>query len=230
MVRHSRIMLKPNWQGFLGCNESVKSGSVQHKVHLRQPLENKPSQGSLLDSLEQPLSELTSNTTSTSTPTSTLSLSPPSWVNNFRDVYAEDRHFAKHWFWDNFNWKEQRIWIGKFNQTNNLPDNDERIIEFLNRLVNDLNQHANLRSDVYIKFYFSRNVKTNEPEINYLLVSNHVQLPEEFMGTLVNITFERYQLTEEILNKDKDFKKLVNHYLNWSNFYVYYDLMGEMQY
>ena len=158
------------------------------------------------------------------------SLTPPSWVNNFRDVYNENRHFAKHWFWDNFNWETQSIWIGKFNKSNNLPDNNRQIADFLQRLVTDLNRDPKIKSQIYIKFYFSRNVKTNDPEINYLLICNGTELPQEFSGTLVDITFEKYQLTENILNKDKDFKRMLNHYLNWSNFYIYYNLMEELQY
>ena len=159
-----------------------------------------------------------------------LSLIPPSWVNNFRDVYDESRHFAKYWFWDNFDWKKQSIWIGKFNQTNNLPDNNQQINNFLLRLVDDLNRYPLIKSEIYIKFYFSRNIKTTQPEINYLLICNGPHLPEKFLGTLVDITFEKYQLTESIVNKDKDFKRLLNHYLNWSNFYIYYNLMEELQY
>ena len=159
-----------------------------------------------------------------------VSLTPPSWVNNFRDVYSESRHFAKHWFWDNFDWKNQSIWIGKFNKMNNLPDNNQQINNFLLRLVDDLNRYPQIKSEIYIKFYFSRDIKTTEPEINYLLICNGPHLPEQFLGTLVDITFERYQLTETIVNKDKDFKRLLNHYLNWSNFYIYYNLMEEMQY
>jgi hypothetical protein len=157
---------------------------------------------------------------------------PPdaSWVNNFRDIYNEDRHFAKHWFWDNFDWNQQSIWIGKFNKTNNLPDSNEQINDFLKRLVDDLNKHPHIRSEIYVKFYFSRNVKTHEPEINYLLICNGHKFPEEFSGTLVNITFEKYQLTESIINRDKAFKRLLNHYLNWSNFYIYYNLMEELHY
>lgn len=159
-----------------------------------------------------------------------LVLTPPTWVNNFRNVYSEDKHFAKHWFWDNFQWNKQSLWIGKFNKTNNLPDSDIQINDFLKRLIVDLNQKTELKSQMYIKFYFARNFKTKEPEINYLLICNQPKLPDIFLGTLVDITFERYQLTESIINRDSDFKKMINHYLNWSNFYIYYNLMEEMQY
>src|SRR5207253_10283427 len=79
-----------------------------------------------------------------------LSLVSPSWVNNFRDVYKEDRHFAKHWFWDNFHWDRQSMWIGKFNKTNNLPDNNQQINNFLKRLVNDLDKYSQIKSEIYI--------------------------------------------------------------------------------
>ncbi len=159
-----------------------------------------------------------------------LESSKPSWVNNFRDVYNEDKHFAKHWFWDNFNWNQQSIWIGKFNKSNNLPDDNDKINDFLKRLIDDLNKYTIIKSKLYVKFYFSRNVKTHEPEINYLLICNDLELPDEFSSTLVNITFEKYQLTANIIDKDKDFKRLLNHYINWSNFYIYYNLMEELQY
>lgn len=151
------------------------------------------------------------------------------WVDNFREIYNEDRHFAKHWFWDNFDWSTQSIWIGKFNQNNNLPSSDENITDFLQRIIRDFNQYNEIKSEIYIKFYFSRKVNTNEPEINYLLICNHHELPEFFSNTLVNVLFEKYPLTQNILNQDKDFKRLLNHYLNWSNFYIYYNLMGELQ-
>lgn len=155
---------------------------------------------------------------------------PASWVDNFRNVYSEDKHFAKHWFWDNFQWDKQSLWIGKFNKTNHLPDNDSQIIDFLKLLINNLNQKVGLQAQIYIKFYFARNFKTKDPEINYLLICNKSQLPNIFLGTLVDITFERYQLTESIINRDSDFKRMLNHYLNWSNFYIYYNLMEELQY
>ncbi len=220
MLRYSKIVLKPNQLG----NESVKD-SLQHvtsSVIIESPYQSSSLLGLKGTALKDQYGP------SESPPP--MSLASPSWVNNFRDVYNEDRHFAKHWFWDNFNWDQQSIWIGKFNKTNNLPDNNEQINDFLKRLVDDLNKYPSIRSEMYIKFYFSRNVKTHEPEINYLLICNGRNFPEEFSGTLVNITFERYQLTESILNKDKDFKRLLNHYLNWSNFYIYYNLMEELQY
>lgn len=236
MLRFSKITLKPSYRSMHHDNEPVQ-GSVQHTTSVKrsvnlgalscQSRQNEASQGEG-NSPQVNCMEKSGSVAPSSPPL--LSLSPPSWVNNFRDVYNEDRHFAKHWFWDNFDWDRQSLWIGKFNKTNNLPDNNEQIDNFLHGLVKDLNQHPDIRSEVYIKFYFSRNIKTNEPQINYLLICNSPQLPESFLGTLVNITFERYQLTEKIINKDKDFKRMLNHYLNWSNFYIYYNLMEELQY
>lgn len=178
----------------------------------------------------------TSEQSQTNNPKSEINLSvnvntkTNTWVNKFRNVYEEDKHFAKHWFWDNFHWGTQSLWIGKFNKTNNLPDSDELINDFLKHLINELNHREDLRSHIYIKFYFSRNYRTKEPEINYLLICDQPKLPQSFMGSLVDITFERYQLTELIINRDADFKKMINHYLNWSNFYIYYNLMEELQY
>lgn len=159
-----------------------------------------------------------------------MSQKDPSWVDNYRDIYNEDRFFAKHWFWDNFDWKRQSIWIGKFNQTNQLPQSNEHIKGFLTNLIDNLRQYKNMHSQVYLKLYFARNNKTMQPEINYLLICNTPQLPDDFKNTLVGITFEKYQLTETLLNKDKDFKKILEHYINWSNFYTYYNLMEELQY
>jgi hypothetical protein len=157
---------------------------------------------------------------------------PPdtSWVNNYRELYNENRFFANHWFWDNFDWTQQSLWIGQFNKPNQLPASNEQIISFLKKLIDDLNSYSSIKFKIYLKFYFARNVKTNEPGLNYLLICDAAQLPEEFGNTLVNITFEKYQLTERIINKDKDFKKLLNHYLNWSNFHMYYELMEELQF
>ena len=246
MMHLKKIVLKSQ-------HNEPDNGSLQHSLHGRSYLEVKQTEvltttnarsgqsivytsNCLLDNLEESRRSNNNNNNNSNNKTlpSTLSqlpsLTPLSWVNNFRDVYNENRHFAKHWFWDNFNWDTQSIWIGKFNKSNNLPDNNRQIADFLQRLVTDLNRNPKIKSQVYIKFYFSRNVKTNDPEINYLLICNGTELPEEFLGTLVDITFEKYQLTESILNKDKDFKRMLNHYLNWSNFYIYYNLMEELQY
>jgi hypothetical protein len=159
-----------------------------------------------------------------------VKVSLPTWIDRYRRAYTKDQYLAKFWFWDNFNWDKQSLWIGRFNPHNSLPENDREIGEFLQRLMVDLNNQHGIKSQIYMKLYFSRNTKNNEPEINYLIICNNPQLPEVFKNTLVNITFEKYQLTQSILNMDKDFKRLLNHYLNWNNFYIYYNLMEELQY
>lgn len=153
-----------------------------------------------------------------------------SWIDKFRDLYTQNRYEAKFWFWDYFNWEQQSLWIGRFNKTNNLPSDNEQINNFMKKLIDDLNQYSDIKSKVYIKFYFSRNVRTNEPDINYLLMCDTPQLPDIFANTLVNIVFERYQLTKTTIDKDKNFKNLIDHYINWNNFYSYYDLMRESYY
>ena len=225
MMHLKKIILKSqNSEPVDGSFQHSLDGSCGSETNKTGYLGNK-----YLADRENPLS-LPFNKSLLPPPSPDQSLIPPTWINNFRDVYNENRHFAKHWFWDNFNWQTQSIWIGKFNKSNNLPNNNDQIVSFLQRLVTDLNRDPKIKSQVYLKFYFSRNVKTNDPEINYLLICNGTEVPEEFIGTLVDITFEKYQLTENILNKDKDFKRMLNHYLNWSNFYIYYNLMEELQY
>src|SRR5438552_2422894 len=137
MLRFSKITLKPSYRNM---HHEPAKGSVQQQGSVsleasrcqgdRHSLEGNCSQGncSQENSPQLNCSEKSSSLTPPSPPL--LSLSPPSWVNNFRDVYNEDRHFAKHWFWDNFDWDRQSLWIGKFNKTNNLPDNNEQIDAF----------------------------------------------------------------------------------------------------
>jgi hypothetical protein len=150
-----------------------------------------------------------------------------SWKSKFRQV---EKTQVGYWFWDHFNWENQSLWIGKLNKLNHLPSSDDQINKFLNKLISDLDQYKELKTNVYIKFYFSRNTRTHEPDINYILICDSPKLPEEFEGTLIGIMFEQYQLTPSIINSDQTFKSLINHYLNWSNFYTYYDLMGEIEY
>src|SRR5436190_22053991 len=97
-------------------------------------------------------------------------LTPPSWITDFRDVYNDDKHFAKFWLWDNLKWDQHSIWIGKLDTSCQLPDDDQVISQFLHYLVDDLNQYPEIKSQVYLKFYFSRNIETRDPEINYLLL------------------------------------------------------------
>jgi len=153
-----------------------------------------------------------------------------SWMERFRNLSNTNKTHAKYWFWDNFDWTKQSLWIGKFNKMNHLPTKNDQISEFLKKLIDDMDKYQNLKLNVYVKLYFSRNITTKEPDINYLLICNTPELPEEFTNTLLNIVFERYQLTEEVIHKDDNFKNLINHYINWNNFYTYYDLMGALQY
>ena len=159
---------------------------------------------------------------------------PPSWIDNFRRVQSQcndpDRHQVKFWFWDHFDWSRQSLWIGKFHKTNNLPQTNVLISNFMSKLLTDLNTHPEIRSHVYIKFYFSRNIKTKEPNLDFLMLCDSPNLPESFSDTFVDVVFEKYQLTEAIVNKESNFRKLIDHYINWNNFYSYYDLMGECQF
>lgn len=150
------------------------------------------------------------------------------WMDDFRSIHDHNQVSATYWFWDHFDWSSQSLWIGKINRMNRLPTTDEQISAFLKKLIHDLDQNLNLQSKLYIKFYFSRNINTHEPEINYLLICDSPQLPNEFSNTLIDIVFERYQLTETIINQNDMFKSLINHYLHWNNFYTYYNLMSEI--
>jgi hypothetical protein len=151
-----------------------------------------------------------------------------SWTDHFRDLSKKNKQNAKYWFWDTFNWESQSLWVGKLNRMNHLPTTDDQIKKFLGKLIDDLGQSTYLKSAVYIKFYFSRNITTHEPDVNYLMICDTPQIPEDFESTLVDIMFEKYQLTESLISKNDDFKNMIDHYINWSNFYTYYDLMGEL--
>lgn len=148
-----------------------------------------------------------------------------SWTQRFRHIHNDN---LTYWFWDHFDWNKQSLWIGKFNRMNHLPLRDDQIINFLNKLINDLNQNTELKNKLYIKFYFTRNINNSEPEINYLLISDSQQLPPDFSDTLINIVFERYQLTENIINQNENFRKIINHYIDWGGYYPYQHLMSSI--
>lgn len=151
-----------------------------------------------------------------------------SWIQTFREVYNEDKYLARHWFWDNLDWSKRSIWIGHYVYSSRLPKTDEGISLFLENIIRNLDILD--KSEIYIKFYFSRQSRTNDPEINYLMVCDRPTLPEKFSDTLVKSMFDQYQLTKEIIEQDPDFKRMLNHYIDWSNFYVYYNLMQEVQF
>ena len=155
---------------------------------------------------------------------------PTPWIEQFRDISSYNQCHALYWFWDHFNWTTQSLWVGKFNKMNHLPQKNEQITTFMQKLIKDLNENPALKSQIYIKFYFSRNIKSNEPDLNYLMICNGPHLPEDFKETLVDIVFEKYPLNEALVNKDENCKRLIDHYISWNNFYTYYDLMGEMQF
>ena len=152
------------------------------------------------------------------------------WINQFRNVYNDSKYDAKFWFWDNFNWSTQSIWIGKINKMNHLPSTNIQINNFLKKLIDDLNQYDSIKSHIYVKLYFSRNTTSGEPDINYLMICDDVELPEQFSNTLIDIMFEKYKITKSTVNKDNNIKNLINHYINWGNFYNHCDLIGEMNY
>jgi hypothetical protein len=152
------------------------------------------------------------------------------WTDDFKNLYHRNKKFAEYWFWDHFDWSKQSLWIGKFNKMNHLPENNDKVVSFLSKLLNDMDRYEELKHAMYIKFYFTRNVTTREADINFLLVCNTPKLPENFSNLIIDVVFEKYQLTESIVNKEENFKNLINHYINWNNFYTYYDLMGEMEY
>jgi hypothetical protein len=152
------------------------------------------------------------------------------WMDKFRTLSDTNKSHAKYWFWDNFDMERQSLWIGKFNKMNRLPSSNLQIVNFLKKLVKDLDQNPAIKSKVYVKLYFSRNTTTHEPDINCLLICNTPKLPEEFSDTLINVVFEKYQLTKAIIERDDNFKTLIDHYINWNNFYNHYDLMGELHY
>jgi hypothetical protein len=153
------------------------------------------------------------------------------WTKTFKNLYCKDKDIARNWFWQHFDWKNQSIWVGKLTNLKRIPNDDETINNLINKLIDELNTSEKLKNRLYLKFYFSRNTNTKEPEVNYLMVCNSsVQLPAEFENSIINLTFEKYQITEKIFNGDPKFKQLVNHYIDWNNFYNYYNLIWEKVY
>lgn len=149
------------------------------------------------------------------------------WLLQFRQISKINKSNAQYWFWDHFDWKTNSLWIGKFNQNNHLPQTDDQIIQILNKLLKDISDYK-LDDTLYIKFYLSRNVNTHCPELNYLMICDHTNVPEIFSNTLTDVLFDRCQITECFINDNTSIKNLINHYISWNNFYTYYDLMGEV--
>jgi len=150
-----------------------------------------------------------------------------SWIDRFRRC-CNDSYFAQNWFWSNFDWGQQSLWIGKFSKTHNLPRDNTQTLDLIKKIIEDIDKYPEIKSSMFIKFYYSKNTRTQEPEINYLVICDQPTLPTVFKLTFAYLLFETYQLTQKILDMDPDFKKMVNHYLCWNNFYAYYELMNEV--
>lgn len=135
-----------------------------------------------------------------------------SWISKFKEV---PDIYQQSWFWRNFNWNTMSVWIGKFNQTNHLPKD---ITRFLDQLINNLRLYK-LDDKIIVRFYHSHNVWYNRNEIDCFIISDSNILPSDYNSSLLGIMFEVYQITEDILNTDNDFHRLLDHYLMWNGFY-----------
>jgi hypothetical protein len=151
-----------------------------------------------------------------------------SFISNFRNIKNEK--LIKSWFWKNFNWNKNSIWIGKFiNTTFLINSNINSISQLIETLINDLESKVNKKS-IYFKIYHSQNIKNNNYELNFLLINNDINLDNEFNNTLINAMFESYQLTKEIYYSNNEFKEVINHYLLWSNYFKYFNLIKEIEF
>lgn len=154
-----------------------------------------------------------------------------SFVLTYRSIYLNNKFRLRNWFWNTFNWNRESIWIGKL-PSNNLPNTDNEIIEFVKSLQNDFTNklsNDNLApSGIYLKIYFARNVRNGSPELNYLIISDTLKLPTEFSRTMIGIISEKYQVVKDFVDTDEEFKELLDHYLIWCNYYKYYNLICEI--
>lgn len=155
---------------------------------------------------------------------------PPSWCQQFRQISTIDRYLATYWFWDHFDWSQQSIWIGKLLVTIELPEDNEDIKQKMCDWFIDLSSNGLTTDDVYLKLYFSRDIQTQNPEIHYILICNNTQIPQVFENTIIGQSFEKYRITHDLLQHNPKFMNLLDHYLNWSNFYVHYNLMEELEF
>jgi hypothetical protein len=151
-----------------------------------------------------------------------------SFISNFRNI--KNTKLIKSWFWQNFNWNKNSIWIGKFINTSFLVNsNINSISQLIETLINDLESKVDKKT-IYFKIYHSQNIKNNNYELNFLLISNDINLNDEFNNTLIYAMFESYKLTKEIYYSNIEFKEVINHYLLWSNYFKYFNLIKEIQY
>lgn len=150
-----------------------------------------------------------------------------SFVLTYRSIYLNNKFRLRNWFWSTFNWNRESIWIGKLPSTN-LPNTDSEIIEFVKSIQNDFKSKIS-GNGIYLKIYFARSTRNKSPELNYVLISDTLTLPADFSRTMIGIISEKYQVTQDFINMDEDFKELLNHYLIWCNYYKYYNLICEIE-
>jgi hypothetical protein len=150
-----------------------------------------------------------------------------SFISNFRNI--KNQKLIKDWFWENYNWNKNSIWIGKFINSSFLLDNSNTnsISQLIETLINDLSLKVDKKT-IYFKIYHAKNIKNNNHELNFLLISNTLDINKEFNNTLINIMFESYQITKEIFYSNNEFKEIINHYLLWSNYFKYFNLLNEI--
>ena len=146
------------------------------------------------------------------------------FVSSYREISKNNKYRLKNWFWTNFNFTENSIYIGKLYC--NLPESDDNINNFLLMILNDFNTKIN-PENTYLKIYFSKNVKTGKPEINYIIISTG-NLDPNFNNTLLHATSEQYKLTKDYIDSDDEFRELLDHYLIWRNYYKFFNLINEL--
>lgn len=133
------------------------------------------------------------------------------------------------WFWKYFSFKTHSIWIGQMNSNISSIQDVEAIKKFIDMILVDLRTKIP-ENEIYIKIYLAKNYKTSLNEINFLMIGIDNELPLVYKSTLLSGMFEIFKLTEDFLNLDKNLKKLLNHYLLWSNYYSYQNLIQEYLY
>jgi hypothetical protein len=136
------------------------------------------------------------------------------WIDAFR---SQDPRHQAYWFWCHFTPKEQSLWIGQLRNPYQLPPDELNRIDYMKTMITRMRiKYPN----IYLKLYYTTNYRTQEPEMNYLMIYNHSDVFSNSTDSIdIDDAFERYEITQELLNERPDFKDMISHYLNWNNYF-----------
>ena len=133
-------------------------------------------------------------------------------LHNQRQIH--DRRVVKAWFENTFDWSRQSIWVGRIKSTILLPDDDQQIIELINRLLAEVEPY---KSQIFINFHYL--IQNKRRIIEYLMICESPEIFEQLNVCGVKLMFDYFQITKEMLEKDHLISKLFDDYLAYSGIF-----------